>query len=379
MRNGHDIYLVPGFFGFANLGKLTYFGHLRAVLAERCAAEGLEARIHVVKTSPTASLVKRSVRVLEMIAATSRSSNGAIHLIGHSSGGLDARLVAAPSVVLPSRLDVEGIAQRIRTIVTVSTPHYGTPLASFLASRLGTQLLHTLSLSTIYLLRFGHLPLRVLLPLGTVFARLDALTTQSLLLDQIFTLLLSRFSVGRRRAVQALFREVANDQALLVQLTPEAMDTFNATTGNRPSVRYGSVITRAPRPGLSSALAAGLDPSGQATHAVYTALYRIGSRMVRQELPPLSRDHARTLRQAYGTVPTIHENDGIVPTCSQVFAEIVHATQADHLDAIGHFHDSSHQPPHVDWLSTGSGFTRKAFEHLWTDVARFIARDETGP
>ena len=63
VRNSHDIYLVPGFFGFANLGKLTYFGHLRAVLAERCAAEGLAARIHAVKTHPTASLVKRSVRV----------------------------------------------------------------------------------------------------------------------------------------------------------------------------------------------------------------------------------------------------------------------------------------------------------------------------
>ncbi len=136
---------------------------------------------------------------------------------------------------MPTRLDVEGIARRIRTIVTVSTPHYGTPLASFLASRLGTQLLYTLSLSTIYLLRFGHLPLRVLLPLGTVFARADALATQSLLLDQIFALLLSRFSVGRRRAVQALFREVASDQALLVQLTPEAMNTFNATTGIVPA------------------------------------------------------------------------------------------------------------------------------------------------
>jgi hypothetical protein len=279
---------------------------------------------------------------------------------------------------LPTRLDVEGSARRIRTIVTVSTPHYGTPLAAFLASRLGTQLLYILSLSTIYLLRFGHLPLRILLPLGTVFARLDALATQSQLLDQIFALLLSRFSIGRRRAVQTLFRDIANDQALLVQLTPEAMNTFNATTGNRPGIRYGSVITRAAQPGLRSTLAAGLDPSGQATHAVYSALYRICSGMPRRGLPPLSRDHARLLRHAYGTVPTIHANDGIVPTRSQVWAEIVHATQADHLDAIGHFHEPSHRPPHVDWLSTGSGFTREAFERLWTDVARFIARGETG-
>jgi len=30
----HHVVLVPGFFGFANLGDFAYFGHVRELLAE---------------------------------------------------------------------------------------------------------------------------------------------------------------------------------------------------------------------------------------------------------------------------------------------------------------------------------------------------------
>jgi len=45
---------------------------------------------------------------------------------------------------------------------------------------------------------------------------------------------------------------------------------------------------------------------------------------------------------------------------------------ADHLDVLGHFRDASHDPPHVDWFVTGSGFDRARFEALWSDVTRFL-------
>ena len=51
------IFLIPGFFGFANLGDFAYWGHvyrkLEALLDER----GMPARIHCVKSLPTASTV----------------------------------------------------------------------------------------------------------------------------------------------------------------------------------------------------------------------------------------------------------------------------------------------------------------------------------
>ncbi len=73
------------------------------------------------------------------------------------------------------------------------------------------------------------------------------------------------------------------------------------------------------------------------------------------------------------TVPDRGATDGIVPTRSQVWGELIHAARGDHLDTVGHFDDPSHVPPHIDWLASGSKFRRPAFEALWSDVATFIA------
>src|SRR5204863_363904 len=97
---------------------------------------------------------------------------GAVHVIGHSSGGLDARLLVAPGVSLPSDASVERVARRVATVITVATPNRGTPLASFFASLLGQRLLRFLSLWTVYVLRFGRLPISVFAKLGALFARL---------------------------------------------------------------------------------------------------------------------------------------------------------------------------------------------------------------
>jgi hypothetical protein len=82
------------------------------------------------------------------------------------------------------------------------------------------------------------------------------------------------------------------------------------------------------------------------------------------------------LRRAYGRLPNQAANDGVVPTRSQVWGDVIHAAQGDHLDVLGHFRDPSHSPPHFDWLATGSEFTRAKFELLWTDVARYLAQSE---
>lgn len=372
MRQTRDIYLVPGFFGFANLGKLTYFGHIRPFLLRGAAERGVEARVHVVKTHPTASLVNRAARLADTIAATAKSGRGPVHIIGHSSGGMDARLFATPGVELPTRVNVEKLAGRVETILTVSTPHRGTPLASFLTSRLGQQILQALSLSTIYLLRYGHLPLRGLLQLGALFARWDSVALNSVLLDHLFEVILGDFSSGRRRAVERLFAEVAKDQALLTQLTPEAVDVFNAVAGDRPGVRYGSVVTRAAKPSLRSVRKTGLDPAGQALHTVYATLYQLAGQERFPARSPLTPRQRRVLEAAYRRLPDWSDNDGIVPTRSQVWGEVIGAVRADHLDVIGHFGDSTTRPPHVDWLATGTGFTRERYDRLWNRVLDFL-------
>jgi hypothetical protein len=369
----HHVYLVPGFFGFANLGRITYFGHVRRFLAERLRARGLEAHLHVVRVRPTASLPRRSAELAETIAATARGREAAVHLVGHSTGGLDARLLTAPGCTLPTRLDVERLARRVRTVVTVSTPHHGTPLASFFATLRGQKLLQLVSLGTIHVLRFGHLPLSLVLALGAFVARLDDLAVNSDLLDEAFERLLGDFSPGRRRSVGALLDEVVRDQALLPQLTPEAMEVFHASVSPRSSVRYACVVTQAARPRLRSRLAAGLDPAAQVSRSFFGALYRLAAETPRRLAPRLEPAQARALRRGYGAMPALSANDGVVPTRSQTWGRVLHTAVADHLDVLGHFR-ADDESPHVDWLFSGSRFDRRRFEALWSDVAGFIAK-----
>lgn len=366
-----DVYLVPGFLGFVSLGRITYFGHLQRDLGRRLAALGFDARIHIVRTPPTASLPTRAARLAETIAGT--AGRAPLHLIGHSSGGLDVRLLTAPGVALPTSVDVKRLADRVRSVVTMSTPHHGTPLASFFTTLRGQQLLQILSLNTIYVLHFGHLPIAALLWMGARVLRFGDVVANSELLDELFSRLLEDFTVGRRRAVRALLRDVVSDQALMLQITPEAMEVFNASVLPRPGVRYGSVVTQAARPSLHATLAVGLDPAAQVTHAVYGALYQLiaaaPGRYARRLTPP----EIRALRRAYGSTPSSEASDGIVPTLSQTWGHVIHAAVADHLDALGHFRDASHDPPHVDWLVSGSAFDQPRFQALVDDVARFVA------
>jgi len=375
MDRTHHIYLVPGFLGFANLGRITYFGHVERILTERLTAVGLEPHIHIVRTPPTASLPDRAARVAAAIDATAQRGGAPLHLIGHSSGGLDVRLLTAPGVGLPTALDVERLVARVRTVVTVSTPHHGTPLASFFTTLQGQQLMQLLSLSTIYVLNFGHLPLAALLWMGSFFVRFGGLVAGSELLDELFGKLLEDFTPGRRRAVRKLLRDVVRDQALMLQLTPEAMEVFNASVLRRAGIRYGTVVTQAAHPSLLSTLHMGLDPAAQVTHALYGALYQLIAAVPGRVSPQLAPDQARALRRAYRETPSPDANDGIVPTLSQAWGHVVHAAVADHLDVLGHFRDAAHAPPHVDWLVSGSAFDRRRFEALWTDVAHFLVGD----
>jgi hypothetical protein len=138
-------------------------------------------------------------------------------------------------------------------------------------------------------------------------------------------------------------------------------------------VQYACVVTSARPPGPTSALAAGFDPSAQATHALYQALYRLAARTATAPAVRLAPAQAAALRAAYGALPGANANDGVVPTLSQVWGEVLYAARADHLDVLGHFDHPDHVPPHFDWLATGTGFDRLGFLDLWDAVARQVA------
>jgi triacylglycerol lipase len=373
----HHVLLVPGFFGFANLVDFAYFKHVSDLLAEVGPPLGIDGEIRFLRTAPTATLRKRAALLAEAIAGLLDERGGELTIIGHSSGGLDARMLVSPEVSLPTEVDVERCARAVRSVVTVSTPHHGTPVAHFFNNLLGQQLLRILSLATIYSVRAGRLPLGAVLRLAGLLRRPGARPRG--VLDHLFTQLLGDFSIDKRRMLEDFFGSLGADQDLVAQITPAGMDIYNAGTDDRPGVRYGSVVTRARPPGIRSALGAGFDVYAQATHALYVGLYRIAAGTKRDHEAPLRVEQAVPLRLAYGRIPDFRANDGMVPTRSQVFGEVIRAVWADHLDVIGHFNLPTHVPPHFDWLASGTGFTRAQFEETWTAIATWAAAGRSGP
>ena len=362
------VYLIPGFFGFADVGGFKYFAHVRDALARSLDAEGVRAEVHEVHTRPTASLAARTARLLDTIDATA-GDGGPLHLIGHSTGGLDARLLLLPGVRLPTSVSPEPYAARVRSVITLATPHRGAPLASVLNTLQGQQVLRLLSLTALYVIRKDRLPDGVrarvasLLPGGLAPAGLG---------EQIYHDLLADFRPERREQVEALLADAASDTTLLVQLRPEGVDLLNAAPSPRPGVACASVITAAPPPGEGDR--AGERRLGHAaSRSLYTRLYPLSMPMPERFRPPLTPAQQAALAAGGPRFLARGASDGMVPVHSQVWGEVLATVVADHLDVIGHFDGPELTPPHRDWLFSGANFRRSDFEALCLRMARYIA------
>lgn len=371
----HHVFLIPGFFGFANFGDFKYFAHVHEHLAASLRIRGIEPIMHDAPTVPTASLRRRAGRLAEIVYDAAGNDDLPIHLVGHSTGGLDARLFSALGTSLATHVDPRPLAKRVRTVVSVATPHRGTPAAAFFTSLLGQRLLQILSLTTISAIRLGSIPLPALVALVGLITRSTGLMERASggILDQVYRQVLKDFTADRREEIERFFAEVSGDQALMPQLSPEGMDLFNGAVTDRPGVRYGCVVARARPPSLRTQAKVGIDPVQQASYSLYRALHELSADQPAWAVPILEPAQEDALRQAFGDVPDSRDNDAMVPATSQVHDAVVHATWADHLDVIGHFDDRDHRPLHVDWLRTMSKFRRPAFERLWSDVAAFMA------
>ena len=370
----HHVILIPGFFAFAGLGDLRYWTGVDGELAEAFAAFGLEFDITEIESLPTASIRYRAGKVVEAIAAVAARDDGPIHLIGHSTGGLDARVAVTPNAALatPVKIDYE----RVASIVTIATPHRGTPLASLFGSLMGQPILRAFAASAIFGLERGGVPLAGLLRLGSLITRVDDMFGfERTLADQLFAQLLHNFDDKRRQALIGFLDHVSKDRALVVQLNPDSMDLFHATTADPEGIAYGSVITRGRRPRLPDALVHAHDPYAQGLHLLYCALWTLSSRFHERYMPSLSEAQSQALIAGYGVLPGLSDNDGMAPTLSQVWGEVVHVTEADHLDVMGQYGDLGRTGIHADWLPSGSGFDRPHFTALWRAVAAFVTRN----
>ena len=108
------VVLVHGLFGFDRIGvpgaRLHYFRGISRHL------ESLGCHAHAVRLPRAASVPDRARLLVDKIEALPHDR---VDIIAHSLGGLDARYALAKL----------GLAKRVRSLVTVGTPHRGTPLA----------------------------------------------------------------------------------------------------------------------------------------------------------------------------------------------------------------------------------------------------------
>jgi triacylglycerol lipase len=361
----HRIYLIPGMFGFARLAGFEYFGHLERALAERFRDAGVPLAIRGVPSLPTASIRRRARIVARAIAADLRAAHDdePIHLIGHSTGGLDARLLAMPSAELklaPSQL---AWRSQLRNIITVNAPHYGTPLARFFSTVSGHRLLYALSLVSVTTLSLGSAPLSLVanIAAGLGSVRLAA-SFEIKALDRLTEAITRRLSAEEREIFHAFMQGIRYDQGGILQLMPETMDLFNAAVLDNPELRYGCVVSASPPPTTIKAFRSVRSPYAALTATIYTTLHSITSGSDRR-YPYASEaaDLERAIAAGIGRRITARDSDGVVPTLSMIWGDLLWAGPGDHLDVVGHFRDDQRPAIHADWMTTGANFNRKRF------------------
>ncbi len=367
----HHVLLIPGFFGFGKFGELSYFSGVKEAIEESFATIGLSVTVTEVPTLPMASIRWRAARVLETLAKVASDGDGPIHLIGHSTGGLDARLAIAPTASLPTSVHFDAY-DRIRTLVTVCAPHYGTPVATYFTRPVGRFLIRTVGRYLVFMLERGRMPLKVLLRLGywVVRAR-DPFRKRRNAFDYLYDKLLSDLSEPRILELATFLKAMVRDQSLLFQLTPAGCDLLNACTAD-PKIAYASVVARATPPSFRNAWRSLWDLYAQLMFPVFAFLHRVARR---DELgaPPLTPLQELQLGRAAQSLPARADSDGVVPTLSQVWGPVLYFAQADHLDVVGQYGLSSQAAATGDWIPSYSPFGRAQFLELWSKVARFIA------
>jgi len=376
MSRAH-VYLAPGMFGFARLAGLDYMGHVVAALEERLRARHTSVEAHVVDLSPSASVRRRAAELVGVIAETVHADDGPIHLLGHSLGGLDVRLVASPTA------DLDGIEavrrpwlDRLRSVTTLDTPHYGSPGGAFFASSQGQRVIYALSAITVASLRLGSPPLAITSAVVAALGRTRERAGLELrLIERLIDALQRALDEHSRDEVQAWLREVRDDQGAVAQLMPEAMDLFQAGVEDKPGLRYQCVACFAPPSRGFRGFRDLRDPWAPLSSVVFQLLYRVAAvQHPRYPCAPPDGGDAK-LRAVLGTVPPPEANDGMVPLRSQLWGELVWAGEGDHLDVIGHFDDP---PAHRDWLHSGSRFDRRRFDEMLDRIVEGMLAGE-GP
>lgn len=297
----HAVALVPGFLGFEHDGALTYFAD-RFVAGVRGA---LEARGHrhvavvPVPTLPVGSLAARQADLVRHLGALDGKGRKIWHLVGHSTGGLDAAMLLRRDALAdaPDGTTFSGplaTGLELASATTIATPHHGTGLARELAGRFA---------------KIGH----GIKLLADVFSsgRGD---------------LAPRLEFFAASAKTSAFDFVFHD-ALAHDLLPSVASTLTRAD-NRTGRPVFSIATCAP------------PPTGDTPDRMFRDLYKWTSNT--DDAPPPDAPHDAPWITACGPIALDGAaNDGVVTTLRQLDGHVAAFVAADHADVIGRYRRTS--------------------------------------
>ena len=250
------VVLVPGFFGFTSVGAVSYFEDVEQALGRDLRRRGVEARVVRCATQPTASITRRADALRRELLGMGGLRAREIHFVGHSTGGLDVRMLLTPGVRIARGNTEARIAKRTRTAISVTTPHHGTPLANHFTTFQGETLL--LVLTALATSGPGRGTILAAAKAIALVAQLDDwLGRKGTTLDRIAGSLLSKMRLDRRNPVWKYLGEIQRDQGAILQLTPEGIDMFDAAA----AIIQGSTTAVSSQACRSRARSSGSSPS----------------------------------------------------------------------------------------------------------------------
>jgi thioesterase domain-containing protein len=97
------VFLVPGFFGFTSVGEVSCFEDVEQALGAGLRRHGVTARVVRCGTQPTASIPRRAVALQRQVIRHGGLEADELHFVGHSTGGLDMRLLLSGSASAHAR------------------------------------------------------------------------------------------------------------------------------------------------------------------------------------------------------------------------------------------------------------------------------------
>jgi pimeloyl-ACP methyl ester carboxylesterase len=353
------------------LGGFYYFADRLVAVLRGLLEEALDYPVPVVPctTLPTHRLADRQrhlLAYLERLTTATLPGAERIHLIGHSTGGVDAQLLACTEPVEGEPWDEAetAVRRKIASVVTISAPHHGTRLADSWLAALGENPLAGLGAYVPEVLQFAYHLVRLIPQEAAAIARLQ---------------------LAHPRDVLAFLARVAFNRDLIADLRPESMEALRERLTPEPEVALTCFATAAephengdrPSDPFFKEMYALTKGDGRETSTDVLAAVRSLNDLIehRRELVVCSDRKRIPSRIRAGL------NDGVVNTARQLVdpsdpSQLGGLVIADHADVLGHYdrQDSlvEGEPYNAGLFHSGAGFGDDEFFALHRRVAQAI-------